>query len=58
VVGIERGNTRTMNPESTEKLQPGDTLWIVGETFKLDQLEEALCPPKNPGYAGTQTSAY
>jgi CPA2 family monovalent cation:H+ antiporter-2 len=53
VVGIERGNTRTMNPESTEKLQPGDTLWIVGETFKLDQLEEALCPPKNPGYAGT-----
>ncbi len=38
IVGIERADQRIMNPESDMKLKGGDTLWVVGEKEKLDQL--------------------
>lgn len=38
VVGVEREGRRLMNPDSELKIEPGDTLWIVGETRKLVEL--------------------
>ncbi len=31
VVGIEKGGRRTLNPDSTTMIEPGDVLWIVGD---------------------------
>ncbi len=39
VVGIEREGRRILNPDSTETLQKGDVLWIVGDREKILVLE-------------------
>jgi CPA2 family monovalent cation:H+ antiporter-2 len=38
VVGIERDQTRTMNPESDLVLQVQDLLWVVGSRPQLDRM--------------------
>jgi CPA2 family monovalent cation:H+ antiporter-2 len=38
VIGIERGETRMLNPESTMIFQRGDIVWIVGERKKIQEL--------------------
>jgi monovalent cation:H+ antiporter-2, CPA2 family len=38
VIGIERGNERILNPDSTFKFQWGDIIWIVGERKKIKRL--------------------
>jgi CPA2 family monovalent cation:H+ antiporter-2 len=38
VIGIERGGDRILNPESTERFQPGDHVWIAGEDNILSKL--------------------
>lgn len=38
VVGIERGDSRILNPDSTAVLQEGDLIWIVGDLGKIDDL--------------------
>lgn len=38
VVGLERGEKRTLNPDSTMTIDAGDILWIVGETALLKRL--------------------
>ncbi len=38
VVGIERQGKRILNPDSSEILQLGDLLWIVGDREKISQL--------------------
>lgn len=38
VVGIERHGERILNPESTERFELGDTLWIVGDKKKVKTL--------------------
>jgi CPA2 family monovalent cation:H+ antiporter-2 len=35
VVGIERQSRRILNPDSSLTIQPGDLLWIVGDSVKL-----------------------
>ncbi|UPK67263.1 cation:proton antiporter [Chitinophaga filiformis] len=40
IVGIERNNERTLNPDSGFKLEWGDIVWIVGERKKMQQLEK------------------
>nr|WP_295904513.1 cation:proton antiporter [uncultured Bdellovibrio sp.] len=39
VVGIEREGKRILNPDSSETLQKGDVLWIVGDREKILLLE-------------------
>lgn len=39
VVGIEREGRRILNPDSSETLQKGDLLWIVGDREKILQLQ-------------------
>jgi CPA2 family monovalent cation:H+ antiporter-2 len=36
VVGIEKNGARTLNPESSVVIEPGDVLWIVGDQSKLE----------------------
>lgn len=38
VIGIERDQERTLNPESDFELQWGDIIWIVGDKKKIQQL--------------------
>lgn len=38
VVGFERGDERTMNPNASVVLRAGDVLWIVGESEKIHDL--------------------
>lgn len=38
VVGIERDQKRTMNPESDLVLKPHDVLWVVGQQSQLDRM--------------------
>lgn len=33
VVGLEKGNLRTVNPDPEVSLEPGDVLWVVGERW-------------------------
>lgn len=42
VVGLERGGSRNINPDSDLRLQEGDVLWIAGERGKLNQLIHAI----------------
>lgn len=35
VVGVESAGKRVINPESNYIIQPGDTLWIVGDKLRL-----------------------
>ncbi len=44
VVGIERGATRILNPESTQILQPGDLIWVFGQREGLKALKSACRP--------------
>jgi CPA2 family monovalent cation:H+ antiporter-2 len=44
VVGIERGGLRLLNPESSERLEPGDVIWVFGRRDKLRQLRSAEQP--------------
>lgn len=37
IVGIERDNTRTLNPDSAMILKRGDLLWMVADSKKLQQ---------------------
>lgn len=41
VVGIERGNTRILNPDSAMVFEWDDIVWIVGERRKIQQLAQA-----------------
>ena len=38
VIGIERGNERILNPDSSFKFKWGDIIWIVGERKKIKRL--------------------
>ena len=38
VVGIERGGTRILNPESSAVLNEDDLIWLVGDLKKIDHL--------------------
>lgn len=38
IVGIERNGARILNPESTERFELNDTLWIVGDKKKVKTL--------------------
>jgi CPA2 family monovalent cation:H+ antiporter-2 len=38
VIGIERGHSSKMNPESTEDLRLNDIVWLVGEKLKIIEL--------------------
>ncbi len=40
VVGVERDGNRILNPDSSLRVMPGDTLWLVGETDRLAALAE------------------
>lgn len=40
VIGIERNNSRILNPDSTVVFEWGDVIWIVGEKAKIDRLIE------------------
>ena len=40
VIGIQRGNERILNPDSSFRFQWGDILWIVGERRKIKKLSE------------------
>ena len=42
VVGMEHQGKRILNPETDQRIRPGDLLWIVGETQKLDELQDLL----------------
>lgn len=42
VVGIERGNSRIINPDTDLQIQLNDTLWMVGEMKMLDTLIKDL----------------
>ena len=39
VLGLERDNTRILNPESTTKFEWGDIVWIVGDRKKIQMLK-------------------
>lgn len=41
VVGIERGNDRVLNPDSTQTIEPGDRLWVVGDQDLIERLSDA-----------------
>ncbi len=45
VIGIERGNERILNPESTMVFQQGDVVWIVGERKKIQELSRKGTAP-------------
>jgi CPA2 family monovalent cation:H+ antiporter-2 len=47
VVGIERNNTRILNPESDTVLNAGDLLWIVGNKRRIKVLEK-MSGPRRP----------
>jgi CPA2 family monovalent cation:H+ antiporter-2 len=38
IVGIERGDTSLMNPDSSIVLEPGDLIWVVGEIRNIQRL--------------------
>ena len=38
VIGIERGNTRILNPESSTVFEWNDAVWIVGDRKKIHLL--------------------
>lgn len=40
IVGIERDNHRILNPDSSLKFQWGDTVWLVGERKKIQELRK------------------
>lgn len=40
VIGVQRGDERVLNPESTFKFQWGDIIWIVGERKRIKKLVE------------------
>ncbi|RYF91359.1 MAG: sodium:proton antiporter [Chitinophagaceae bacterium] len=40
VVGIQRGNERILNPDSSTVLEWGDILWVVGNKKKIQQLNK------------------
>lgn len=44
IVGIERGGTRILNPESSEVIRPGDVIWVFGHRSKLKELRKAKAP--------------
>jgi CPA2 family monovalent cation:H+ antiporter-2 len=41
VVGVESGASRTLNPESTVVLQPGDVVWVFGHKNKIRDIATA-----------------
>ncbi|NEM98431.1 cation:proton antiporter [Pontibacter burrus] len=41
IVGIERGQSRILNPSSNLTFEQGDILWIVGSPTRIKSLEEA-----------------
>jgi CPA2 family monovalent cation:H+ antiporter-2 len=42
VVGIERGSSRILNPESTTLLEPNDQVWVFGRRDKIQELKNAF----------------
>jgi CPA2 family monovalent cation:H+ antiporter-2 len=41
VVGIENENGRVVNPDSSYVIQPGDTVWVVGDKLRLLSLQKS-----------------
>lgn len=39
VVGIEKQGNRTLNPDSSIVIEPGDLLWVVGDADRLQKLK-------------------
>jgi monovalent cation:H+ antiporter-2, CPA2 family len=48
VIGIERGDERILNPESSFTFKWGDIVWIVGERKKIRSLIGPGSPPATP----------
>lgn len=46
VIGIERNNTRILNPDSNTVFDWGDVIWIVGEREKIQAIKEIKVPAK------------
>ncbi|HRO68252.1 MAG TPA: cation:proton antiporter, partial [Pseudobdellovibrionaceae bacterium] len=44
IVGVERGGSRILNPESNIVLQPGDLVWVFGHKKRIRDLEVAARP--------------
>lgn len=44
VVGVERNQSRIINPDTDLKLEESDTLWVVGEVAMLENLFQDLSP--------------
>lgn len=42
VVGLERGQERILNPESSLVLQPGDLIWIVGDRGRIEKMSQEV----------------
>ena len=42
IVGVERGHSRTINPDTEFELLINDTVWVVGEMMMLDALIQDL----------------
>lgn len=40
IIGIERGNQRILNPDSTTIFEWGDVIWLVGERSKIQKLKK------------------
>ncbi len=40
VIGIQRGDERILNPDSSTKLEWGDIIWIVGNKKKIQELSK------------------
>src|SRR5690606_13070090 len=53
VIGIERGNERILNPDSSFVFQWADIVWIVGERKKIRRLIGANAPENPAGGATT-----
>jgi CPA2 family monovalent cation:H+ antiporter-2 len=44
VVGIERGNSRVLNPDTSSVFEWGDVVWIVGDWRKIQQFKAIKLP--------------
>jgi len=40
VVGVERGESSTMNPDINLEFEPYDIVWVIGEHDKILKLNE------------------
>lgn len=46
IVGLERGGTRILNPESSVVLEAGDIVWVFGHRNKIRELKQISTLPR------------